>query len=77
MVRSGERRAFVKEVFQDRETMGMGDIGVQERDINGCHDGVQREKGGKRPNDIEKMVSILDIIEEGFDNWLEMSINVS
>ena len=37
-------RALVKEVFQDRETMGMGDVGVKGSDINSRHDGV----GGKR-----------------------------
>ena len=40
-------RAFVKEVFQSRETMGMGDVGVEGSDINSSHDGV----GGKRPGE--------------------------
>ena len=40
-------RAFVMEVFQGRETMGMGDAGVQGSDINDCHDAVQRDKSGK------------------------------
>ena len=33
-------RAFVKEVFQGIETMGVRDVGIEGNDINSRHDGV-------------------------------------
>ena len=41
-------RAFVKEVFQGRETMGVRDVGVEGSDINSRHDGVGRKRHGER-----------------------------
>ena len=48
----GVGRAFVKEVFQGRETMGVRDVGVEGSDINGCHDGVERKRHGERSYDL-------------------------
>ena len=45
-------RAFVKEVFQGRETMGVGDVGIEGSDINSSHDGVGRKRLGKRSYDL-------------------------
>ena len=50
MVRSG--RAFVKEVFQGRETMGVRDVGIEGSDINSSHDGVVRKRHGERSYDL-------------------------
>ena len=50
MVRS--RKVFVKEVFQGRETMGVGDVGVEGSDINNRHDGVGRRRHGERSYDL-------------------------
>ena len=44
MIRNGGRG--VKEVFQGRQTMGVGEFGVQRSDINGHYDGVGRENWG-------------------------------
>jgi hypothetical protein len=45
-------RAFVKEVFQGRETMGVGDVGVEGSDINSRHDGVGMKRHGERLYDL-------------------------
>ena len=37
-------RAFVEEVFQGRETMGVRDVGVEGSDINCRHNGVEKLK---------------------------------
>ena len=37
-------RALIKEVFQGRETMGVGDVGVEGSDINSPHDDVGGEE---------------------------------
>ena len=37
-------RAFVEEVFQGRETMGVRDVDVEGSDINSRHDGVGRKR---------------------------------
>ena len=42
----GVGRALVQEIFQGREAMGMGDVGVQGGDINSSHDGVRWEGDG-------------------------------
>ena len=31
---------------------GMGDVGVEESDINNCHDGVEGERHGERMDDL-------------------------
>ena len=41
-------RAFV---FQGRETMGVGDVGVEGSDINSPYDGVGRKRHEERSND--------------------------
>jgi hypothetical protein len=46
------RRAFVKEVFQGRETMGVRDVCVEGNDINSRHDGVGRKRNGERSYDL-------------------------
>jgi hypothetical protein len=51
-------RAFVKEVFQGIETMGVRDVGIEGNDINSRHDGVGGKRHGDRPNDLEEMVSV-------------------
>ena len=50
-------RPFDKEVFQGRETMGVGDVGIEGSDINSHHDGVGRKKHGEGPYDLKEMVS--------------------
>ena len=52
-------RAFVKEVFQGRKTMGVGDICIEGSDINGHHDGVGGKRHGERSNDLEEIVSFM------------------
>ena len=47
MVRS-VGRAFIKEMFQDRETMVVKDVGVPGSDVYGHHDGIGRERGEGR-----------------------------
>ena len=37
----GVGRALVQEMFQGREAMGVGDVGVQGGDINSSHNGVR------------------------------------
>ena len=37
----GVEKALVQEMFQERETIGMGDVGVKGGDINSGHDGVR------------------------------------
>ena len=54
-------RAFVKEVFQGRETMGVRDVGVEGSDINRCHDGVGKKRHGERWNDLKEMVDIFNL----------------
>ena len=39
-------RAFVEDVFQGRETMGVGDVGVEGSEIISRHDGVGRKRHG-------------------------------
>ena len=39
----GVGRVLFQEMFQGREAMGMGDVGVQGGDINSSHDGVRWE----------------------------------
>ena len=41
--RLGMGRTLVQEMFQGREAMGIGDVGVQGGDINSGHDGVKWE----------------------------------
>ena len=36
-------RAFVKEVFKGRDSMGVGDVGIVGSDINSHHEGVGRK----------------------------------
>ena len=45
-------------LFQDRETMGMGHVGVQESDINGCHNGIGKESGREGVDNINLPYSI-------------------
>ena len=40
-------RAFVEEVFQGREIMGVRDVGIEGNDINSSHDGVGRKIMGR------------------------------
>ena len=54
-------RAFVKEVFQGRKTMGVGDAGVEGSDINSLHDGVGGKRHGERPNVLKEMVGVFNI----------------
>ena len=42
----GVGRALVQEMFQGREAMGVGYVGVQGGDINSSHNGVQWERDG-------------------------------
>ena len=42
----GVGRALVQEMFQGREAMGVGYVGVQGGDINSSHNGVRWEGGG-------------------------------
>ena len=69
-------RAFVKEVFQDKETMEVGDVGIEESDINSRHDGVGGKGNGERPNDLEEMVSVFYVGGDGFDDGLEVGVDV-
>ena len=55
-----EWEQFVKKVFQDRETMGVG-CWCTGSDINGCPDDVTRNRGGEEQYSIKEMVPILDI----------------
>ena len=45
-------RAFVEEVFQGRETMGVRDVSIEGGDINSSHDGVGRKRLGKRSYEL-------------------------
>ena len=45
-------RAFVEEVFQGRETMGVRDVGIEGSDINSSHEGVGRKRHRERPYDL-------------------------
>ena len=56
-------RAFVKEVFPSRETMGMGDVGIERSDINSCHDGAERKRHGERLNDLKEVVCVFYVAE--------------
>ena len=40
-------RTLVKGVFQGRETMGVGDVGIEGSDINSRHDGVEGRGMGR------------------------------
>ena len=53
-------RGFVKEVFQAREAMGVGDVGVEGIDINSRHH-YGGERGGRRLNDLKVMVGNFNI----------------
>ena len=46
-------RAFVEEVFQGRDTIVVGNIGIEESDIIGRHDCVGRKRGGEGLYDIK------------------------
>ena len=48
-------RALVKEVFQSKKTMGVGDVGVEESDIN-HHDGIGGKRHGERLNDLKILI---------------------
>jgi hypothetical protein len=52
--------ALVK-LFQDRETLWVGDVGEQGSNINDCLDGIRRERDGEGTYDIEELFGILDI----------------
>ena len=52
------KRTFVKEVFQGRETMGVGDFGIEGSDIISRHD-VGRERREEKPYDLKEIVSYL------------------
>ena len=71
----GVWRVLVQEMFQGREAMGMGDVGVQGGDFNSSHDGVKWEGGGLGLNRVKEVVSILDMGGEGFHKWLEVGVN--
>ena len=43
--------------------MGLGDVGIQRGGINGCHNGVGRQRG----EDIKKIISVPNIGGKGFD----------
>ena len=45
-------RTLVKEVFQGRETMGVGNVGIEGSDINSPHDGGGRKRPGERSYDL-------------------------
>ena len=72
----GVGRALVQEMFQGREAMGMGDVGVQGKDINSSHDGVRWEGHRPRSDLVKKMFGILDMGGERFDKGLEVGIDV-
>ena len=48
----GVGSAFVEEVSQGRETMGVRDVCVEESDINSRHDGVGRKRHEERSYDL-------------------------
>ena len=45
-------RAFVEEVFQGRETMGVRNVSIEGGDINNSHDSEGRKRLGKRSYDL-------------------------
>ena len=69
-------RVFVKEVFKGRETMGVGNVGVEGSDINSHHDGVGGKRHGERLTDLKDMVGVFNIRGKGFDNGLEVGFDV-
>ena len=69
-------RALVKEVFQGREIMGVGDVGIEGSDINIRHDGVEEKRQGERPNDLKEMAGVFNVRGEGFDDVLEVDVDV-
>ena len=52
----------------------MGDIGLEESDINSHHDGVGRKRHGERPNDLKEMVGVFYVEGEVFDDGSEVGI---
>ena len=48
----------------------MGDVCIEESDINSRHDGVGGKRHGERPNDLKEMIGVFNIKGKGFDNGL-------
>ena len=71
---SGE--VLVEEVFQNKETMKVRDVDIQEGEVNSCHNGVGRQRGEEGLDNIKEVVSVLDIGREGFDYGLKMGISL-
>ena len=63
---------FIKQVFQCRQAIGVGDVGIEGSDMNSRHDGVGGKRHGERPNDLKEIVSVFNIRGEG----LEVGVNV-
>jgi hypothetical protein len=51
-------RAFVKEVFKGRDTMGVGDVGIEGSDINSRHEGVGGKGHDERPSNLEEKFNV-------------------
>ena len=54
----------------------MGDVGIEGSDINIRHGGVGGKRHGERPNDLEEMVRVFNVGRKGFDDGLEVGIDV-
>ena len=53
--------AFVKEVFQGRKIVVVGDVCVEGSDINKCHDGVKRKRYGERSFGLKQVLGTFNI----------------
>jgi len=69
-------RAFVKEVFKGRDTMGVGDVVIEGSDINSRHEGFGGKGHDERPNNLEEKFNVFYVGGEGFDVGLELCIDL-
>ena len=54
----------------------MGDVGIEGIDINSRHEGVGGKGHGERPNNLKEKVSVFYVGGEGFDDGLELGIDL-
>ena len=64
------------EVFQGREILGGGDVGVEGSDIDSHQDGIGGKRHGERLSDLKEMIGVFNIRRERFDNGLKVGIDI-
>jgi hypothetical protein len=67
---------LLRKCSREERPRGVGDVGVEGSDINRHHDGVGGKKHEERPNYLKEMVGVFNIRGEGFDNGLEVGVDV-